>query len=444
MSLLEHPTAQELLEDAKVSSGTVQHCLEHLTRFLERYLPLFYREEQREHARLAIEGRLSGLERKTTEPIANQAGIPRRNLQRFVGAGEWDDEAVMAAARCQVSEELGAPNGVLVLDPSSFPKKGTASCGVKRQWCGRLGKTENCQVGVFLWYAAGQGHAPVDRRLYLPEDWAEDKERRRATYVPTAVAFQHKWQIGLDLLGTSQQVPHAWVVADDEFGRVAEFRQTLRARGQAYVLDVPCNTLVRDLAEPVPRRSRGSKGRAKGRRKPPFRRADAWVSRQPANRWQELEVRAGSKGPLQVQAIRRQVQTRSHGRLGPVESLVVIRTLETQPRTWYTLTSAGAEVPLPEIVRAHAERHRVEEGLQEAKGEVGLGHYEVRSWTGWHHHMTLCLLALLFVVLEKLQLGKKNTGHHSGSGAGDLQPTAASSSTDVSPNCRGGHQGIAA
>jgi SRSO17 transposase len=444
MSLLEHPTAQALLEDAKVSTGTVRVCREHLTGFLQRYLPLFCREEQREHACLAIEGRLSGLERKTTEPIANQAGIPRRNLQRFVGAGEWDDEAVMAEARRHVIERLGDLHGVLVLDPSSFPKKGTASCGVKRQWCGRLGKTENCQVGVFLWYAAGQGHAPLDRRLYLPEDWAEDKQRRQATYVPKVLEFQHKWQIGLDLLRSSEQVPHAWVVADDEFGRVAEFRQTLRERGQQYVLDVPCNTLVRDLAEPIPRRSKGAKGRSKGRRKPPFRRADAWARRQPDNRWQELEVRAGSKGPLKVKAIRSQVQTRGEGRLGPVESLVVIRTVETQPQTWYTLTAAGLEVPLTGIVRAHAERHRVEEGLQEAKGEVGLGHYEVRSWTGWHHHMTLCLLALLFVVLDKLQLGKKNAGDHSGPGTGHLHPAAASSPANVSRNRRGGHQGVAA
>lgn len=444
MSLLEHPAAQKLLEDAKVSAATVRHCREHLTEFLERYVPLFYREEQREHARLAIEGRLSGLERKTTEPIAHQGGIPRRNLQRFVGAGQWDDEGVMAEARRHVSEELGDANAVLVVDPSSFPKKGTASCGVKRQWCGRLGKIDNCQVGVFLWYAAGQGHAPLDRRLYLPEDWAADQKRRQATYVPKELKFQHKWQIGLDLLRASQQVPHAWVAADDEFGRVAEFRQTLRERGQQYVLDVPCNTLVRDLAEPVPRRSKGAKGRSKGRRKPPFRRADAWAKRQPDNRWQELEVRAGSKGPLQVKAIRSQVQTRTQGCLGAVESLVVIRTVETQPRTWYTLTAAGPEVPLPEIVRAHAERHRIEEGLQEAKGEVGLGHYEVRSWTGWHHHMTLCLLALLFVVLEKLQLGKKNTGDHSSSGTGDLHGATAASPANVSAHSRGGQQGSAA
>lgn len=444
MSLLEHPTAQELLEDARVSVGVVQHCREHLTKFLERYLPLFYREEQREHARLAIEGRLSGLERKTSEPIAAQAGIPRRNLQRFVGAGEWDDEAVMAEARLQVSEELGDPKGVLVLDPSSFQKKGTASCGVKRQWCGRLGKTDNCQVGVFLWYAARQGHAPLDRRLYLPEDWAEDKDRRADTHVPNKLKFQHKWQIGLELIRASQDVPHAWVAADDEFGRVVEFRQTLRERDQQYVLDVPCNTLVRDLAEPRPRRSKGANGRRQGRLKPPFRRADAWASRQPANRWQEFEVRAGSKGPLQVKAIRCQVQTRSQGRLGPRESLVVIRTLETKPQTWYVLTAAGPEVPLSEIVRAHAERHRVEEGLQEGKGEVGLAHYEVRSWTGWHHHMTLCLVALLFVVLEKLQLGKKNTGDHRGPGTGDLHPTPASSPANVSQNRGGSHQGLAA
>ena len=145
----------------------------------------------------------------------------------------------MVEVRRHVSEELGDPQAVLVLDPSSFVKKGKDSCGVKRQWCGRLGKTENCQVGVFLWYAGSLGHAPLDRRLYLPEDWATDKERRQATYVPKKLRFQHKWQIGLDLIRSSQALPHAWVTAYDEFGRVTEFRQTLRERNQAYVLDVP-------------------------------------------------------------------------------------------------------------------------------------------------------------------------------------------------------------
>src|SRR5260370_37741595 len=166
MSLMERPEAQELLEDATMSPRTVRGCAEHLTEFLARYLPLFYRKEQREHLRLALEGRLSGLERKTSEPIAREAAVPRRALQRFVGAGEWDDEAVMAELRGHVRQELADSNGVLVIDPSAFPKKGTESCGVKRQWCGRLGKTDNCQVGVFLTYAGAKGHAPLDRRLY--------------------------------------------------------------------------------------------------------------------------------------------------------------------------------------------------------------------------------------------------------------------------------------
>lgn len=428
MSLLERPEAQELLEDAMVSPQTIRGCAERLTDYLARYLPLFYRKEQRQHLRLAVEGRLSGLERKTSEPIAREAAVPRRALQRFVGAGEWDDEAVMAELRGQVCAELADVNGVLVLDPSSFPKKGNDSCGVQRQWCGRLGKTDNCQVGVFLTYAAAKGHAPLDRRLYLPKSWAKDKNGRAKCYVPKQVKYQAKWRIGLDLIERSRAVPHAWVTADDEFGRVAEFRQALREEGERYVLDVPCNTLVRDLDEPVRRRG------GKRPRKPPFRRVDSWLSRQPDNRWQEIEIRAGEKGPLRAKAIRARVQTRTKGRVGAEESLVVIRTLGAEPRTHYTLGNAATSVPTTEIVRAHAERHRVEETLQEGKGEVGLGHYEVRSWTGWHHHMTLCFLALLFLVLEKLQLGKKNTGRHDLPSAGDLHGTATSPPADLCGN----------
>ena len=149
-----------------------------MTGFLERYLPKFYRAEQRQNATLVIRGLFSGLERKTCEPIAIEAGVPRKPIQFFVGAGLWDDEAVMAELRLHVREDLAEPEGVVVIDPSGFPKKGTESCGVGRQWCGRLGKVDNCQVGVFLAYAARAGYAPLDRRLYLPEDWADDTARR--------------------------------------------------------------------------------------------------------------------------------------------------------------------------------------------------------------------------------------------------------------------------
>ena len=438
MSLLERPEAQELLADAEVSAQAVRGSADRLTDFLARYLPLFYRKEQRQHVRLAVEGRLSGLERKTSEPIAREADVPRRALQRFVGAGEWDDEAVTAELRGQVREELGDPNGVLVLDPSSFPKKGSASCGVQRQWCGRLGKTDNCQVGVFVAYAAAQGHTLLDRQLYLPKSWAPDQKRRKQCHVPPAVKYEPKWQIGLKLLKRCRDVPHAWTTADDEFGRVSAFREALREDGERYVLDVPCNTLVRDLSERVRRRA------GKRARKAPFRRVDAWRRRQPENRWEELDIRAGEKGPLRVQVLRTQVQTRTKGRVGAVETLAVIRTLEAESRTHYTLSHADEPVPTTEIARAHSERHRVEETLQEGKGEVGLGHYEVRSWTGWHHHITLCMVALLFLVLEKVRLGKKNPGSHGIASPCHLHGTAASPAADLSGNRQKSERGAAA
>ena len=150
MSLLDHPDAQALLADAVLTPEQVRSCQDRLTSFLQRYLPHFYRVEQRTHATLVIRGLLSGLPRKTCEPIAVEAGVHRKPIQTFVGSGKWDDEAVMAELRRHVREELADPNAILILDPSAFPKTGTESCGVARQWCGRLGKQDNCQLGVFL------------------------------------------------------------------------------------------------------------------------------------------------------------------------------------------------------------------------------------------------------------------------------------------------------
>jgi SRSO17 transposase len=425
-SLLEHPAAQALLADATLSASAVTDCTDRLTGFLQRYLPLFYRQEQRELATVVIRGRLSGLERKTSEPIAHQAHRPRKPLQHFVGCGRWDDDALLAELRRHAREALADPTAVLVVDPGAFPKKGTQSCGVKRQWCGRLGKEENCQVGVFLAYAARGGCAPLDRRLYLPREWALDKKRRRKCHVPRGVKFQEKWRIALDQVDRCRaDLPHGWVAADDEFGRVLAFRAGLRDRRERYVLDVPCNTLVRDLGEaPPPRRHPG--GRTP---KAPFRRVDEWAARQPASSWQRVEVRPGEKGPLVVEAVEApRVQTRDEERrVGPVERLVVIRSTGAEAQTWYTLSNAAAEVPLAEVVSAHGERHRVEEMFQRGNGEVGLDHYEVRSWEGWHHHMALSLLALWFLVLERNRLGEKKTGADGGADAGDLHPAAAGS-----------------
>ena len=399
MSLLEHATAQALLADAEVSPADVAGCRHRLDGFLRRYLPRFYRVEQHELARVVLQGKLSNLQRKTSEPIANQAGRPRKPVQHFVGAGAWDDEAVMAELRRHVAQECGAADAVLVLDPSAFPKSGADSCGVARQWCGRLGKVENCQVGVFLSYVTAHGYAPLDRQLYLPREWADDARRREAAHVPEGVTFQESWRVGLKLLDRSRgDVPFGWVAGDDEFGRSTAFRAELRQRHLRYVVDVPCNRLIRDLGEaPAP-----------GRRLPPWRRADEWARAQPAARWRRLVLGAGSKRPKVVRAAEAWVQAKGEdGRVGPRERLVVIRSVATEPRVWYTLSNAGEEVALLAVAEAQGRRHGVEEVLQAGKGEVGLGHYEVRSWVGWHHHMTLSLLALWFLILEKRRLGKK-------------------------------------
>jgi SRSO17 transposase len=435
MSIIDHPDAQALLADAVLTPDAVRGCQDRLTVFLGRYLPHFYRAEHRAHADLVLRGLVSGLGRKTCEPIAVAAGVHRKPIQTFVGAGKWDDEDVMAELRRHVGEVLGHPHAILILDPSGFPKSGTESCGVARQWCGRLGKQDNCQLGVFLIYAAPGGSAPLDRRLYLPTDRAEDPARRVKAHVPADVEFREAWRIAEDLLERCRQdLPHAWVTGDDEMGRPAEFRDWLRRNGERYVLDVPCNTSVRDLECRRPRRRRAGRGR---KREVPFCRADTWTARQPDSRWTRLTVRDGERGPLRVDAMMVRVRTQQERRVGPEERLVVMRTVEAKPQTHYSLSNAGPEVTLGELVQVRFTRHRIEEVFESGKGEAGLAHYEVRSWVGWHHHMTLSLLALWFLILERRRVGGENPGGDGVTGAGDLRAAAA----DPGPECgadRGG------
>jgi SRSO17 transposase len=441
MSLLDHPKAQALLNDATVSPDTVRDCTDRLTAFLQRYLPKFYRVEQRENATLVIRGLISGLERKTCEPIAIEAGLPRKPIQFFVGAGKWDDEAVVAELRLHVREQLAEPDGVVVIDPIAFPKKGTESCGVARQWCGRLGKVDNCQVGVFLAYAAPAGYAPLDRRLYLPEDWADDPARRERCHVPPGIEFQEKWRIALDLLDRSLPgLPHGWIVGDDEFGRAAEFRAALRQRPERYVLDVPCDTTVRDLERRRPPRKKAGVGR---KREVPFCRADAWAANQSESRWERITVREGEKGPLKVDAMTVGVRAKQDGRIGPEERLVVIRPVG-ESRVDYALTNAGPEIPLAELVRVQRQRHRIEEVFEAGNGEAGLDHYEVRGWVGWHHHMTLSLVALWFLCLERQRIGGENPGGDGIPDKADLHAVASPPGTEPGRDRRGSHARAAA
>jgi SRSO17 transposase len=441
MSLLDHPDAQALLADAVLAPDAVRGCRDRLIQFLERHLPCFYRAEQRVNATLVIRGLLSGLQRKTCEPIAVEAGVHRKPIQSFVGAGRWDDEAVMAEMRGHVREELGDDRAVLVIDASTFPKTGADSCGVARQWCGRLGKEENCQRGLFLASAAPGGYAPLDRRLYLTKAWAADGARRTRCHVPEGVEFQEGWRIAADLLGRCKDLPHAWVTGDDEFGRPAHFRAWLRRERERYVLDVPGDTVVRDLECRRPPRRHAGRG---AKRQVPFRRVDAWAARQSESRWTRLTVRAGERGPLSVDAMAVRVRTKLDRRNGPEERLVVMRTVEAEPRTHYALSDAGAEVPLEELVKVRFTRHKIEEVFEAAKQETGLSHYEVRSWVGWHHHMTLSLLALWFLCCERRRVGGKNPGGDGVAGARDLHAAAAVPGPEPRTDRGGSHAGVVA
>jgi len=280
-TILEHPAAQALLDQTDVAPQTVNSCFRRLTAFIQRYLPFFYRQEHRQHADTILRGKLTGLQRKTTEPIATQAHQKRRPLQHFVGAGLWSDEAVTDELRRHVHAEIAHPEAVLVLDPSAVAKKGNDSCGVQRQWCGSLGQVENCQVGVFLGYATPRGKALVAARLYLPPERAADPQHRQKTYVPKDITYQEKWRIGLDLVrGPGRDLPHAWVVGDDEFGRASELRAQLRLDHERYALDVPCNTQIRDLSGRRPPSRPGGQSRL-----PEWESVEAWADRQPKKRW---------------------------------------------------------------------------------------------------------------------------------------------------------------
>jgi len=227
MTILEHPDAQALLEDAVLSTEQVLEVGARLQPFLERYLPLFQRSEQRLNARLLLEGKLSSLSRKTCEPIAHLLDVRRENLQDFVGSSPWQDQTILRALRQHVQEAWGDPKGVLIGDTSGFPKKGEHSCGVKRQWCGRLGKVDNCQVGVFLGYACQRGHVLLEHRLFLGPEWAADGPRRAKAKVPEEVTYQETWEILLEQRDACQDMPHAWFVCDSDFGRVNAFRAGL-------------------------------------------------------------------------------------------------------------------------------------------------------------------------------------------------------------------------
>jgi SRSO17 transposase len=408
---------EELLDDAIVNPTVLRDMLPRLARFVQPFATLLATPEQRAHVQEYVSGLVSNVERKNVESIAYHHDQDRQALQKFIGQNPWDHQPLVTELARQVGTDIGAANGVIVFDPSGFPKKGDASVGVQRQWCGRLGKVDNCQVGVYMGYVSRVEHALVDVRLYLPKEWATDNKRRKKCGVPKGIRFQTRHELALEMLqDKAALLPHAWIAGDDEMGRASKFRGDLRARHERYLLAVPSNTLIRDCeSEPPPYSGRG------GPPKVPFTRVDRWTAALPASAWETAEVRPGEKGPLAVQIVKRRVLAKTECRgVGPEEILVVIREQQADGtfKHDYYLSNAVADTPLTEFARVSKAAHRIEECLKRGKSEAGLADYEVRTWIGWHHHQTLSLLATWFLTQETRRGKKLDPSAH---GAADSQ-----------------------
>ncbi len=396
-----------VLAECELAPQVFEDVVPRLEQFMEPFVASLARKEQVSHALTFVRGLMSDVDHRNTESIAYRFGQGRMPLQWFIGVSKWDDHPLREELSGQIARDLGDSEGVLVFDPSAFPKSGRSSVGVARQWCGRLGKIENCQVAIYLGYVSRHEHTLVDTRLYLPKEWTQDKTRMKKAGVPKGTKYRTRHKLALEMLEQhGSNLPHRWIAGDDEMGRPYWFRRDLQQRGEQYLLAVPSNTLIRDLeVEPPP----GSgKGRPPNR---PWVRVDDWLAAQPATAWTRLDVRDGAKGPLIVESLKRRVAARTDKRQqAPDEVLVAIRYKDRDDqrvvKTDYYFSNASAETGLLEFARVAKAEHRIEECLQRCKSEAGLGDYEVRNWVGWHHHQTLSLIATWFLVSETRR-GKK-------------------------------------
>jgi SRSO17 transposase len=402
---------QEMLAECEVPPHVFRGAEERMEKFIQPFADLLRLEAQRVHTADYVSGLVSDLEKKNVESIAYRHDQDRRNLQHFIGVAQWGHQPLFTELARQVGQEIGEPDGVIVFDPSAFPKQGKRSVGVARQWCGRLGKLDNCQVAVYMGYVARSDHVLVNTRLYLPEEWTRDRQRMKAAGVPKGVRFQTRHAQALEMLDEQGHLlPHAWVAGDDEMGRTTAFRRDLNDREEQYLLAVPSNTAIRDLeATPPPYGGHGSDP------KTPFVNAHQWRDRVDRDRWTRIRVRDAEKGPLEVEIVACQVQTKIKRRMMQYEEmLVIIRSLDEQGATKYDyyLSNAPSDTPLREFARVALAENRVEEAIKRSKSEAGLSDYEVRNWRGWHHHQILSLIATWFLTSEARRGKKIHAGDH--------------------------------
>ena len=412
---------EALLSDCLVSPDIFHQMLDRLGEFVVPYQRALESEAAHHPMHLYLQGLLSQLPRKNAEAIAAWVDVERQVIQDFIGIAPWNHQPLVTVLVGEVAEQLGEPDGIIAFDPSSFPKRGTHSVGVKRQWCRHRGKVDNCQVGVYMGYVSHHDHALLDFRLFLPQEWAQDEQRRQKCHVPPEVRYHTRQEQCLEMLDLWRaQVPHGWVTGDDELGRHTRFRHALRERGERYLLGVPCTTTIRDLEAPCP----AYQGRGRPP-KPPWQSVTAWRHALAPEAWAHVTVRDGEKGPVSIELVTRRVQTRlERKRTGPDEWLVVTRcpladagTLQGQTspdacdqdahygyRYYLTPTcvahGALKEPSLGELARVIKSGACIEASFKRGKGEAGMDEYQVRTWEGWHHHMALTLIAVWFLVCE--------------------------------------------
>jgi len=394
-----------LLED-------LDHWADSFAAFHARFGTLFARSETRDQAAKYLRGLLAPIERKNGWQVAEAVGdaTPDRT-QRLLYRADWDANAARDILQDFVSETFGDPEGIGVIDETGILKKGTGSVGVQRQYSGTAGKIENCQIATLLTYASARGHVFLDRRLYLPEGWSGDTERRTKAQVPADVVFQTKPEQAIVMLehAWARGVPMRWVTGDEVYGDSPRLRETIQSSGRWYVLAVSSTTPVWPERPPVEEPTRPPSGRPRTKVRlapgaPAATTVAAVVAAWPAAEWKQFSVAEGEKGP-RVYDWGRKLVIESRDQLpGPDVWLLARRSVSDPTEIAYYLAWARSEATLETLARVAATRYTVEQCIEEAKGEAGFDQYEVRFWPSWHRHITLVMMAHAW--LASLQLAE--------------------------------------
>jgi len=394
-----------------MEAQSLRPLLPELDRFVGRFDDCFVDRRSREHLPVYVRGQLSDLDRKSVEPIALKAGLAPRTLQEFLSLLSWDEAKMRDRLQHIVAAEHAGPNSIGLIDETSFVKKGTKTPGVQRQWCGHIGKVENCVVTVHLGYARDSFQCLLDGELFLPENWDEDRPRCRDAGIPEDVVYRPKWQIALGQYdrAIANGVRFDWLTFDEGYGDKPEFLAGLSARGQKWVAEVPkdtCGWLNEPRVTTRPRR-RGGRGRRPTKPRvvkgsTPARRLDLLLTRHPQLRdqpWTLYRFDEREQGPSVWEA--KHVTfwpTACEGVVGEPLHALVARHVLREGELKFFLSNAPAEDSAQTLLWVGLTRHRVERCFQDQKSELGLDHYEGRTYRGLIRHLMLTCVSYLFLM----------------------------------------------